>query len=268
MILRADNSAHWYFKDGKPSHESTLREARKLGLLPSVTSILSVWPKSVLETYKIEQAIMATLAFPRGEAETLENYVKRAYNESKREVEEAAIFGRRIHKACEQVNLNEGEIGKVDDDIYPQVFEYSVWYKRNVIKVYSAETTAINLIHGYAGQYDLVAEIKEHGICVVDLKTQKFKWNKNKVPVLACNWYDTWGMQLSAYRASINNSLKDFVQGRISVAINSTKIPENKTELLQSYVWPKEEDAADFEKFLCCSNLWRAARNYYYNPKT
>jgi hypothetical protein len=53
------NGSHWYALDGKPVHTlptkdgdgvrpTTIRDARKMGLLPSVTNIISQWDKPQL----------------------------------------------------------------------------------------------------------------------------------------------------------------------------------------------------------------------------
>ena len=66
--------------DGVPLHTvlsakgeprpTTLRDARKLGLLPSVTNILSILSKPELTSWLQEQAVMAALTLPRIAGET------------------------------------------------------------------------------------------------------------------------------------------------------------------------------------------------------
>ena len=76
-LVKAEQSSHWYTQDGKPFYEIenksapgtmrrvTLRDARKLNLVPSVTTITGVISKPQLEAWKIEQAILASLTLPR-----------------------------------------------------------------------------------------------------------------------------------------------------------------------------------------------------------
>ena len=72
------NPHHYEGKDGKPT---TLREARKLNLLPSVTTIGSVVAKPQLERWKTQETLM--YALPRtwewedGELKTLCNLIMR-----------------------------------------------------------------------------------------------------------------------------------------------------------------------------------------------
>ena len=62
MIVKekTSESGHWYTKDGTPAYttmgktgerNTTLRDARKLGLLPSVTTIIGQLSKTGLNTW-------------------------------------------------------------------------------------------------------------------------------------------------------------------------------------------------------------------------
>ena len=76
MKIIPERASHWYFQDGRPCHQvqaksgnglrdATLRDARTLGLYPSVTSILNIIAKPQLEAWKQEQGIIAALTLPR-----------------------------------------------------------------------------------------------------------------------------------------------------------------------------------------------------------
>lgn len=82
ILVPRESASHWYFPDGSPLHEveradgkgtrpTNLRDARKLGLYPSVTNILSVLAKPGLNAWKQEQAILAALTLPRRSGESL-----------------------------------------------------------------------------------------------------------------------------------------------------------------------------------------------------
>lgn len=69
------NDAHYYHPDGSPCYElpkrdgkgmkvPTLADAKKLGLRPSVTTILKILPKPELERWKEEQSCLAVLTSP------------------------------------------------------------------------------------------------------------------------------------------------------------------------------------------------------------
>ncbi len=75
MKLFNPDNAHWYQRDGEPLHSvlsakgeprpTTVRDARKLGLLPSVTNVLGVINKPELVEWKMTQAVLAALTLPR-----------------------------------------------------------------------------------------------------------------------------------------------------------------------------------------------------------
>ena len=56
---------HWYTQEGKPCHwqedgkDTTMRHARKQGLVPSVTGILDIMDKPGLTKYLVNQTLEA-----------------------------------------------------------------------------------------------------------------------------------------------------------------------------------------------------------------
>ena len=71
-MIRAAESTHWYAKDGTPVYEvprasgegmrnTTLRDARKMSLVPSVTTIINIAAKPGLEAWKLNQLLLAAL---------------------------------------------------------------------------------------------------------------------------------------------------------------------------------------------------------------
>jgi len=104
-------SQHWYDREGRPCYEQAtgkgglrptdLRDARKLGLVPSVTTVLSVLAKPALTTWLVDQAILAALTLPRVEGETESAYIQRIREDSKAQAKAAADEGTKIHDAIE-----------------------------------------------------------------------------------------------------------------------------------------------------------------------
>jgi hypothetical protein len=104
-------SQHWYDRVGRPCYEQTtgkgglrptdLRDARKLGLVPSVTTVLSVLAKPALTNWLVEQGIMAALTLPRIPGEPEADFIARIRTDSKAQAKAAAEEGNRIHDACE-----------------------------------------------------------------------------------------------------------------------------------------------------------------------
>jgi len=78
-MIRAAESTHWYTREGVPMYTveakngnqrpTTLRDARALDLVPSVTTVLNVAAKPGLEAWKQRQLLLAALTLPRSEDE-------------------------------------------------------------------------------------------------------------------------------------------------------------------------------------------------------
>src|SRR5437016_2468468 len=113
MRLFSSDNAHWYRRDGAPLHSvpsakgemrpTTLRDARKLGLLPSVTNVLGVINKPELVEWKMTQAVLAALTLPRMEREDLGVFARRVVEDAQRQVRTAADFGSAFHAGAERV---------------------------------------------------------------------------------------------------------------------------------------------------------------------
>lgn len=98
----AASQQHWYGRDGSSAYGSTLRDARKVGLVPSVTTIEKVIAAPQLTNWMIEQALDAALTLPRMDGESLDAFKVRAREDSGRQAREAAAKGTALHDALEQ----------------------------------------------------------------------------------------------------------------------------------------------------------------------
>lgn len=100
-------SSHWYSLDGKPVHKlptkdgdgerpTTIRDARKLNLLPSVTGIIGILDKPQLTKWKMREAAKAALMVPppQGE-ESHDRFADRAIDFAMNQVGEAADLAAR-----------------------------------------------------------------------------------------------------------------------------------------------------------------------------
>ena len=111
IIARAAESVHWYGQDGSPQYTvkakdgsdrpTTLRDARKFNLVPSVTTILKVAAKPGLDVWKNEQLLLAALTLPRVAGETEKEFIARVVFDSKETGKRAAEAGTRIHEEIE-----------------------------------------------------------------------------------------------------------------------------------------------------------------------
>ena len=254
MKLFSPDAAHWYQRDGQPLHTvlsakseprpTTLRDARKLDLLPSVTNILGVIAKPELTAWLQEQAVMAALTLPRIAGETEDAFAKRVVEDSLTTRDGAAVFGTAFHHGAERV-AQSLEVDRAD--LLSSWLElYRDWFQENVNACRWTEQRVVSNQFGYAGTADLLIEHKVHGLCLVDLKTMKINPKYKMKP------YSTWAYQLAAYRKALG------VEARcINLIINSV-IPEMPIE----YVWGEAEMDAGLRAFLAARELWVIEKGY------
>jgi hypothetical protein len=203
-VLIKDQSSeqgHWYDKNGSPAYQiigangkqrnTTLRDAKKLGLLPSVTTVIGVAAKPGLDRWKQEQAILAALTLPRLEGEEESEWLSRVLSDSKAQGKDAAQRGTDIHAIIESF---------FDGILLESVPEYC----RNIENALQASFGARLWIPeksgshelGFGGKVDLHTKgDKVKGIpgVVVDFKTKE-------VPLEKVVPYDEHIMQMAAYR--------------------------------------------------------------------
>jgi hypothetical protein len=264
VLIERQAPSHWYLRDGTPFHEIakkdgtgnrpvTLADARKVLALPSVTNVLGVLAKPGLDAWKIEQGIMAALTLPRAVNEPLDAFAHRVVSDMGEQVEKAADFGSAIHAACEVYALNK----QVPENIRLLTFleDWFRWFDEHVERVASVERVYVHQEHGYAGRVDMVALVRGSGWAVVDFKTQKVKRSVKGVakPV----FYETWPLQLAAYRQAILASGAKDVKAMVSVVIDSVQPgPVNVRQ------W---EGVDYFGSFLAALELWKYVKDY--DPK-
>ena len=109
----AKESTHWYRPDGSPAYtvpradgkgerNTTLRDARKLGLLPSVTTIIRCAAAPGLERYRYKSLGLALLTLPRLPDESEDAFLIRAERDAAEHAKQAAERGTAIHGAVER----------------------------------------------------------------------------------------------------------------------------------------------------------------------
>lgn len=259
LINRPERASHWYHTDGRACHEvpaaktglpraTTLRDARKLNLIPSVTNILNMKAKPALDVWKQDNAIMAALNTPRRPGEAEEDWHARIAEESERIGREAAEFGTLIHEQIEEFNLHGAFLGT--GEIVDYVRGYETWFRENVVEMIAAEDSIVG--PGYAGRRDLFALVKHEGRhrrAVVDAKSQKLK-GKEKA-----NFYIEWSMQLAAYAEATRE------EGEEAPLLISLVIPSDRKDAVQEKRWDNYDQA--LRAFRACQTLWCFDKDYY-----
>ncbi len=255
MKLFNPENAHWYRRDGEPLHSvpalsggnmrpTTLRDARKFGLLPSVTNVLGVISKPELVEWKMTQAVLAALTLPRRESEGEDAFAKRVVEDAQSRVRTAADFGSAFHAGAEQVakTLEVDPAGPYAAWLNHQ----RAWFQANCVRLVWTERVLVNGELGYAGTADLLIEHQQHGLTLVDYKTQGVK------PGNSARAYGSWCQQLAAYRRAIGKPM-----ACMNVIVNSTE-----PSALVEHVWSEEELDSAWECFQAALVIWRNEKSY------
>lgn len=227
-----DARAHWYYPDGKPCFEviakgtgksrpTTLRDARELGLLPSVTTLLKLLRKPELESWIVEQACLSVLTTPRGEGEELDAFVKRVLHEERHQDQErdaAADLGARIHRL-----LAGGQLTNENQDLWPYCGPVLDYLSNR--KVVASEQIVVG--KGYAGTVDLMTVHQEYNSVVEkDLRLEGYLdlWDFKSTKKLPDKSYPEHRLQLAAYAQAIEAGEQEYsVCDTYNVYISTTK---------------------------------------------
>lgn len=244
-------SQHWYSRAGKPAYEvpaarggmraTTLADARKLGLCPSVTTVLSVIAKPQLEAWKVKQGILAALTLPRIDGEAEDAYLARITADSKQQVIDAAEEGNRIHDAIECAFK-----GRVYPPDYRPHVEAA---QRALAETFPGVTDWIaeaSFAHesGYGGKVDIHSP--STGI-VVDWKGKDSDLSDGRKLAFDQNY------QLAAYQVGLGLPRTVCANGFVS------RTHPGKVRI---HVWSAEEIEQGAAVFFSALALWKAVKQY------
>ena len=201
-MTHAAESGHWYDRQGNSVWEvpgakgnmvkPDIRHARKLGLLPGVTSISRCAAAPQLVRYQIEQGIMAAYTLPAVPGESDKEWLARVFRDSEEHSRRAADRGTAIHAAIQGHYQ-----GHAPDD--PEFWPYVQLVAKVVReKCGEQEWTAersFGCHKGYGGKADLSSNV-----WLLDFKSKDPKDldDPNKKLV-----YDDHAQQLAAYRRGL-----------------------------------------------------------------
>lgn len=249
----SEEGGHWYKRDGSPCYEVptkdgglrpvNLRWDRKLGLVPSVTTVLKAWPKPQLVSWQVRQAILAARTIPESELRGLadDELVRRIEADSMQQVRDAANKGTEIHDACEahfkgrvvnrQHRATVERVAAVVAELFPGVTDWV------------SEASFAHPI-GYGGKVDLHSP--STGI-VVDFKGKDGDFTDGKK--LA---YDQH-LQLAAYQ-----------EGLLLPPAPCANVFFSRTHsgFAVGHKWPTETIREGLADFLAAFDLWKRWKKY------
>lgn len=239
---------HFYNQNGAPVYEvpyadpakgkrkATLRDAKKMSLVPGVTEIIAIMAKPGLERWKQQQVLEASLTLPRGDNEADAAYMKRIFVDSQELGKIAAEKGVDIHKAIEYrfaervVSHEYRELAGTVHQAINEHFATDVWD-------WDAEKSFAHRL-GFGGCVDISTDI-----VVIDIKTKE-KFSKKMA-------FDEHAMQLAAYAHGLNIKKPTCANVFVSWA----------GEII-IHEWSTEDIERGWEMFGQCLQLWQLTKRY------
>jgi hypothetical protein len=245
-----ESSGHWYDINGEARHtilsakgeprSTTLRDAKKHGWFPSVTTVMKVLASPELDRWKQNQVFMASLTLSRFPNESDEQYCARIIEDAFKQVSDAADLGTEIHKALE----NHFQGLPYAPHMEPYVAPVKEWVSQNNVRFLKHELRLVNSEVGYAGTTDALIE-KDGILHILDYKSRKTKPEYKIAP------YGKEPMQIAAYAKiagasrGVNLYISTTEPGRIGDA------------------WYDEETLeSEFEAFKSVCKLWQHINKY------
>ena len=247
-LPRASESNHWYTRTGAPQYtvvgangkqrNTTLADARKNALVPSVTTILNIMAKPALTNWLQQQVLLSALTLPKRPDETDKDYCERIINDSKETGRSAAEAGTDIHASVQgwyenNPTGNHVESVKACDEAITQTFGLQDWI--------SERSFAHEL--GFGGKCDLFCP---EGI-VIDIKTKEFS-DPKKVDA-----YDEHLMQLSAYRVGLGIPEARCANVFVSRSVQGLAVVKE---------WSAEDLARGWEMFVRLLEFWQLLKQH------
>lgn len=193
----ASEAGRWYDREGQPvatlmgvttgrPRPVNVRDALKLNLVPSVTTITALAAKPGLDIWKQRQVLLAALTLPRIDGEDVDAFAVRVAADSREQAKKAAERGTAIHAAIEQAVRGE----PFSEECRPWV--EAVQAALPPMCVWSPERSFAHVL-GFGGKVDLFCRECGH---VVDFKSKDGDLSDVAV-------YDENTMQLAAYRVGV-----------------------------------------------------------------
>jgi hypothetical protein len=256
LVPFAAEGGHWYDKRGEPMYmvmgrdgvmrPTTLRDARKLNLFPSVTTIMRCADAPALNRWKQQQLLLSTLTLPRVEGEDLQAFASRVIDDADEQAKQARDTGTIIHDAIEKVLCDEECEPGYEKHVSGAIKALNDWCGLDGIL---AEKSFAHPL-GFGGKCDahkLPSDYLAEEGWVSDYKSKDF--DESKLPKL----YENHSMQLAAYREGFG-----MPRARCAIIFVSTKVP-GLTHLVE--VEPTELDRG-WEMFSTLVRFWQIKNQY------
>ena len=257
---------HWYYRSGDEAYQipkadgngmksPTITDAKQIGLVPSVTTIISdtqhaerlqrwkMW--RVLKTAYGAVDLANQLEFNQWSAAVQ----KKAFSSG----EEGADLGTQIHAVIESILRNE-DLPDYEMELAPEFFfGFSDWWNNSGLTAVSIEHKFAHPI-GYGGKMDLVAYDEDDRDVFVDWKTKNTRGKTIKDFMLP-----EQPKQLAAYAKGWAASTRSVLQ---SPRIISVYVSRDEQGRVEEHEWDSEMFEDYWEAFLGLLVNWKLDNKY------
>lgn len=217
---------------------TTLRDAKKLNLVPSVTTIIRCADRPGLNRWMRDQMLHAALTLPRTTDESEEAWIERVWADSEETARKAADKGTQIHAAIQ--GFYEGK--ETASDLLPHVLGARDAIQGHFgLAMWCAERSFAHQL-GFGGKVDLSSNL-----AAVDFKTKEFGEEDE------LKTWDEHAMQLAAYREGLG-----MPEARAAIVYVSVTNP-GLSRLIEI---PEEELERGWECFIHLLSFWKARNRY------
>ena len=253
-MAHAMESGHWYRADsGEPCYQvpnaskpgefrnTTLKDAKKLGLVPSVTTVQGILEKPQLIRWKVKQAILASLTMPRPSGMSDDDYLDALIDDANRQSIDAMGLGTKVHAAIQ--GAYEGELWLPEMEVYCFATMNAITKEFGNKKWICEKSFAHPL--GFGGKCDMYSEDRT---ILVDFKTtqsngEKLKKVRNPEHLL----------QLSAYRLGLGLERASLANVYISTTVPGEVYIKN---------WTEDQALQGTKEWIALLNYWKISKKF------
>lgn len=222
-----------------------LRDARKVGASPSVTTVIATIDKPGLRTWIRNRDIETALRLPT--LIGVEDKIQRVKDEADAYVKWSAEFGSQVHLGIslhlQDLAVDPGQVMHGVDEI---VRAFKLWYRTSGLVCERSEHSFISEL-GFAGTIDFLGTFQGDP-CIADFKTQDFDDPKD------ANLYDEHWLQLAGYAVGTEQRHHK----RLSVIIS-----RSTPGLVKLHLWPTKDYERHDAAWLSLWEFWQHLKNYY-----
>ena len=246
--------SRWYKNDGTSIEtvigkngnlrDVTVKDAREMKLVPSVTTVLHILDKPSLSHWKIRNVLEAALTLPKNEGESLDDFLERSIADADTISNNAAKFGTNIHKMINSyMKLNMySPIDKRTEDIMQPMVE---WILAHEMK---GESELFMINDKCAGTCDFIGVMLldgEYRDVIIDFKTQGTKKDQ------PCKYYPDHLYQLGGYL---------YLTGAAKHTLVNVIVSTTEPKRIEHKVWPELDIEHGLVSFKAILNAFRTIK--------